>query len=94
MASKGIPFVVALEIAGAWPAADSSRFAAVDRDDSGREPNLGRGTDCRRAPRQAWHSSLSADGATVHAVAATARETGNTGVEHLRAEPRPVGARQ
>ena len=54
----------------------------------------GRGTDCRRAPRQARHSSLSADRATVHAVATTASETGNTDVEHLRAEPRPIGARQ
>jgi hypothetical protein len=38
---------VALEIAGAWPAADSRRRAAVDRDHGGCQSHLGRGTDCR-----------------------------------------------
>jgi hypothetical protein len=41
VASKGIPVVVALEIAGARPAGDSSRLAAVDCDHGGRESNLG-----------------------------------------------------
>src|SRR5262245_2791924 len=43
----------------------------------------------RRTPRQARHSRLSADRAAVHAAATAARETGNTSVVHLRAEPPP-----
>ena len=87
-----VTLVLAAMIGSAWPT--SSSFATVDCDDGWCESDLGRGTDCRRTPRQARHSSLSADGATVHAAATTARATGNTGVEHLRAEPRTIGARQ
>src|SRR5215472_13598606 len=83
VASKGISVVVALEVAGARPAADSRGLAAVDRNDGGRESDLGRGTDCRRTPGQAWNPSFSANGPTVHAVPTTAPDTGNTGLEHL-----------
>ena len=53
----------------------------------------GRKTDCRRTSGQARHPSFSAEGATVYAIAATAPETGNTGMEHVRAETRPRRAR-
>jgi hypothetical protein len=79
VASKGIPVVVALQIAGTRPATDSGGSTAVDRHDGGRESDLGRGTDCRRTPGQARHPSVSADRAPVHALATTAPETGNPG---------------
>jgi hypothetical protein len=94
LAPKGIPAVLALEIAWARSAAGSSGRSAADRDDGGGESDLGRGTDCCGAPRQARHSPLSADCSTVHAAATATREAGNSGVEHVCAEPRAIGARQ
>jgi len=94
LAPQGIPVVVALEIADTRSATDSHGLAAVDREDGGRESDVGRGTVCRGAPGQARHSNLSADHSTVHAAATTADEIGKTEVEHLRAEPRTVGPRQ
>jgi hypothetical protein len=95
LAPKGIPIVLTLEIACGWSTADSGGRAAVDRDDRRGESDVGLGTDCRRAPRQARHSRLSADRATVHAVATTVQETRKAGVEFfLRAEPHTIGARQ
>src|SRR5262249_32283036 len=94
VASKRIPVVVALEVAGARPATDSRGFTAADLLGGDRKSDLGRGRDCRRTPGQARHPSSSADRTTVYAIATTARSTGNTGMEHLRAEPRPGRPRQ
>ena len=41
LASKGIPVVLALEIEGAGPSGDSGRSAPRDRDDGGRESDVG-----------------------------------------------------
>jgi hypothetical protein len=41
------------------------------------------GTDCRRAPREAWNSGLSANREAVHACQGTAREYRHAGVEHV-----------
>lgn len=92
-AATGIPVMVALEIARAAGRRLPST-SSVDCEDGGRQSDLGRRTDRRRTPRQAWHSSVSADGAPVHPVSTTTRETRNPGVEHLRAKTRTVGARQ
>ena len=73
---KGIPVVVAFEIARAWPPTDSSRPAATHRHNGGREPDVEARIDSRRAPRQAWYSRVAADRATVHAAATAAREKG------------------
>ena len=62
LASKRIPAIVALEIERARTSADSSGAAPTDRDDGNRESHLGRGTNCRRAPREAWDSSVAAHG--------------------------------
>ena len=66
-----IPTVLAPEIVPARAPADSSRPAAAHCHNGGGESDMGRGTDCRRAPRETRHSRVAADGQTVPAVATT-----------------------
>jgi hypothetical protein len=87
MASKRVPAVLAVQIERERPAADSSGAAAAHCDDGSRESDMGRGADCRPAAREARHPSLSANGQAVYAVATIARETGNTSMEYIPAEP-------
>src|SRR5262249_14324736 len=62
LASKGLPSVLAPEIEGSRAATCTRRAATTDRGDGSREPHVGRGTDCRRAPPEAGDSGLATDG--------------------------------
>ena len=94
LASTGIPTVLALEVTDARSACDFTGRAAADRDDGGGESDVGRRTHRQRAPAEAWHSAVAAYGAAIHAVTPAASEERDASMEHLRAEPRPVGPRE
>jgi putative transposase len=86
VASQRIPLVLAMEIQGAWPAADPSGSSMLDCRDGSSERHVGRRADRRRIAAQARHPGLATDGAAVHAQDGAPGRWVVSTVEHLCAQ--------
>ena len=72
---------------------NSNRPAPADRRDGDGQSDVGRGTDRRGAPREAWDSRVAPDGQPLHALEDDTTPADRlTGVEHVRAESCAVRA--
>src|SRR5262245_27469349 len=93
MASQRVPPLLAVEIERAGTSANPTRLAPADRRDGCSQSDVGRGTDCCGAPRQARDSRVAANGQALYASEDDARlKDWVAGVEHVRSESRALRA--
>src|SRR4029453_2867303 len=96
MASKGLPVVLAVEVAATWPTASACRSPTDDCGHGRGKLHLGRRTDRFGAAFEAGHSRLAADSEALHANQwSTENRHAVATMENVRAQPceRGLGGR-